>query len=310
MLRSGKDSSWIPDLQQKRLIMLMMQEVCEKDVPFDRRCSEDLANSLSDVDVPSSRDCISAGLNIFAIKIRASFGGMKGDIPLMLTALKVWVHRFQGHSVIPACYRRWQQNKYTDITDQRFIIHPSQWNLQRSDRLLKAVDFHCSQMLVDLMDRFEIPVAASQLFAEMMWTRRSSPSSRICGCVPMNPAHHVSQNPKLVQPQDPEWWKLIATIQPGQTMSYLDQYCYNAWFTSKSNAIDAETENKSTSSHSHHQKKRSRHQMLHSGLAALSDKQTSQNIKNLFAGAEAKRSCTTKSVQNDLTSDAILKNVA
>lgn len=70
---------------------------------------------------------------IHALLIRASFGGMSGDLRLLLDAAFIWIRRFTGDD------RRWEEHFNTQMRSISGSVLP----LEKRDWILSAIDFHC-----------------------------------------------------------------------------------------------------------------------------------------------------------------------
>lgn len=108
------------------------------------------------------------GKNEFAtiqsLLIRASFGGMTGDVRLLLNAAFIWSNRFLTND------EKWKSFYNTSMRTISYSALP----LQKSDWILSSIDFHCFPKMIDwIQDGLEEQIEENEI-KSLIWIFRSS----------------------------------------------------------------------------------------------------------------------------------------
>ena len=170
--------NWILTLIQKTIILQIVQAICELDVPADRRCGH-----IKEIQLPKVSTDRQASL-LFALFMRANYGGMGGDINLLYNTITFWKDRFSllnndinTNNNRLECWFRWFRQREPPLWQIK------QWKFQiPEDQLLVAVDFHCSNILTTLLRKHNLPLTSEPLLKSLIWKTRSAVYHRSCIC--------------------------------------------------------------------------------------------------------------------------------
>ncbi len=165
---------------------------------------------------------------IAALLIRASYGGMKGDVQFLHEFAGVWRERLRLHSpewtrVVNTCYTlKFRGNEmqiyyYKDEVSEEGsedttyteegIGAPKDsgvWELQAKDKIKEAVDFHCfPQIIQRLLEEDELKSLTEAELRSAIWFHRSGVYEKklICSrdqwAAPMSGSSETSEEPTL-----------------------------------------------------------------------------------------------------------------
>ena len=248
------------DLNQtaKSLILQGMASICEPHVPADWRCWHEFdrqhEGKAEEEKVDSSNKLEPReDLLLNSLAIRASYGGMSGDMTMLHYLYQKWSRRFHSPDTrqIPECWQRWCTGKWYNVPWPREMTTAEGWTFTRSDQLKEAVDHHCSSILVTLIKECNIPVADNQKLASLIWDRRSKLRARVCTCGLHINNELIDQTP--IRGNDPSWWE--------SAWRKIDRFSLHEWI--KPSAASEEEQGG---------KKKSRQEILESQLNELENK--------------------------------------
>lgn len=266
---------WRLDLNQCIVVLQIVQALCEYDVPADRLCCANNKAIQIQLAIQQQEDHQSSSL-LFALMLRATYGGMHGDMGLLFDQYQLWQSRLSNLTLFlkqSTCWSRWMTE-----TQQRQQFMQHQWQTQDwrllpgRDLLPCAVDFHCSDIEHDLLERYEIPIAEAGRLKQLIWTTRSAIYNRICLC--------GQHNNHILHVDLPAWWQQLITMDVTSGMSPIDRYCTEIWNrTSVSTTVNPgmkrKAENTFVKGHS-----RGAHQAQQ--LQVLQQKRTQTSIKKFY----------------------------
>lgn len=275
---------------QQWVVLQCVQAVCEFDVPADRRChAEEHAVGANGFECTPTRELLeSENSLLFALRVRASYGGMHGDMHLLQQVHSCWTHRLHQcsaaqQSTVPdrfPCWLRWVGSSTSLALPAWQIRVPmvEQWSLQTDRDLLPcAVDFHCSDIVAYLLETYHISTRHAETLKHYIWTYRSAVYHRLCMC-----GQHLAADTGEAA-MEPWWIELnecdtnnslssTTTSSPGEC-SRIDAYCMKQWRVRPRSEL-LQGKRKSSSA--------TRHDLQQQALERVQHKRTQPSLQSFF----------------------------
>ena len=259
---------WKLDPIQQTFILYLVQTICAENIPADYRCG--LPKDLSIPFLIDQKEEEEEGTSLlFSLLMRARYGGMKGDMQLLYETFTLWNVRFlkrkekeeEKQNFNLSCW------KIESLSTFRWEILEKGWNFRKErDQIPEAVDFHCSNIVLFWLKKYNIPISESETLKGLVWKYRSSIYKRKCICGLHNTTSSKEEDISLL----PSWWKLI--------LQEANQDCLNYW--NKPYLFKEEEETKKSMS-----RKRIQEQQLHS----LHKKRTQSTLTNYFSSSSTNK---------------------
>ena len=254
------DDDFVPTVNHRMLILQILFDICEPDVPCEFRCGQNENNSNNDttlIDKDSSpialdlKSSISEAL--FGLVIRTAYGGMHGDLRLLNLCFQTWSVRSQhnkisdfstpwnnnsmAHFPIPECWKRWQsRSNWFSVEFKNYLLTQNKlkcWILQSGNLLPTAIDFHVNRSMIDellVLYPLHEDTKFKQEIRDLIWQKRSCVVLRRCICI--DKVHNTMTNDQSIDNFDSKvqtWWKMITKIEQGKINSIIDTYCKRKW---------------------------------------------------------------------------------